>query len=492
MKNLLLISLSFLCLNVFSQNITIKGVAPGYNNKELRFFTYSDLITEFEQELNTVTTDSKGGFEFTIQSFTTQKVFTHYGVYNACFYIEPDRGYQLILPEYESKTKKDELNPFYEESKIHVGVITDIQKDLNYYIATFDNKYMQVHNQILFDTYGKPDKKEDNHVFKISKGENKLNVDSLIEKLSTYHTNTKNNYYKNYKDAKIAFLKSSIGSIKDSELHYNFILERPITYSNPAYIEILSKIYDGYLVASGKTDKAKNIYGSIHNKSLYSLKKTLKDEGILQKDSLIELVILNNLHKEFYDDNFSRLSMLSILDSIYFTTKIIEHSLIAQNIREKVTKLLVGFFPPKFDLYNFSNELININKYKGKYVYINFCSTYSYSCLQDFELLRTVKKKFGQYLEIVSITIDEDMEAAKKLIEREKYDWDFLHYGNQPSIIKEFDIRVFPTYFMLDREGKLLMSPAPTPSEDLDKRFFRFLRDRNEIIREKKTIFPQR
>ena len=69
-----------------------------------------------------------------------------------------------------------------------------------------------------------------------------------------------------------------------------------------------------------------------------------------------------------------------------------------------------------------------------------------------------------------------DIEKAKDLIERSGYRWKFLHYGNQVNIINEYDIRAYPTYYLIDREGKLVMSPAPTPNDQFEGRLFKVLR----------------
>jgi hypothetical protein len=56
-----------------------------------------------------------------------------------------------------------------------------------------------------------------------------------------------------------------------------------------------------------------------------------------------------------------------------------------------------------------------------------------------------------------------------------------LHYGNQSSIIREYDIRAFPTYYLIDRNGKLAISPAPSPAEEFEARFFKLLREKGDL-----------
>jgi len=43
------------------------------------------------------------------------------------------------------------------------------------------------------------------------------------------------------------------------------------------------------------------------------------------------------------------------------------------------------------------------------------------------------------------------------------YRWDFLHFGNQYEVMSDYDVRIFPTAFLIDPEGKMVLSPAPVP-----------------------------
>ena len=176
-----------------------------------------------------------------------------------------------------------------------------------------------------------------------------------------------------------------------------------------------------------------------------------------------------------------RSALLAVLDSIYTTSQIAEHIMIAQNIRSKVTRLLAGFVPAPFELYDVKGNLVSLRNFEGKYVYLNFCSTSSYTCLQEFSLLEKLYEKHGRRLEIITISVDRDINDLKNFLELTKYGWTFLHYGNKPDIIKDFDVRAFPTYFLIGPDRRLITSPAPSPKENFEIQFFRLLRSRGEI-----------
>jgi hypothetical protein len=59
--------------------------------------------------------------------------------------------------------------------------------------------------------------------------------------------------------------------------------------------------------------------------------------------------------------------------------------------------------------------------------------------------------------------------------------WTFLHFGNQPSILEEYDIRAYPTYYLIGPDGKLLLSPAQSPGENFEQYLFEIMRSRGDI-----------
>ncbi|MDP4226874.1 MAG: hypothetical protein Q8910_10895, partial [Bacteroidota bacterium] len=61
------------------------------------------------------------------------------------------------------------------------------------------------------------------------------------------------------------------------------------------------------------------------------------------------------------------------------------------------------------------------------------------------------------------------------------YTWTFLYCGNQTSLLKEYNIRAFPTCYLINPDGKLSISPAPLPSENIELTIFSAMRSRGDL-----------
>jgi peroxiredoxin len=452
---------------IFGQNVFLKGNAPDYAGKTITFLTFTDQITFDEKNLGVCKVDSLGNFSTSFTLHETSYVFSHLGAYEAFVFVEPGRTYEILLPEPKEKTIADELNPYYSPILYHLGIENSSESELNYQLAFFNEVYTQM---------------IENNSYLIYIKSNKLDVDREVEKVDSLFRGINNKYFNAFKKYKYAAFRHLSYQEKAKSISNTYYLNNEVLYQNNAYMDLFNQVYDEYFQYFGRTDSGKQIYTDINKlKSITALQRTLSQDSILQNDTLQELVILKCLHDEFYDDNFSRASMLTVLDSLQLRTTIDEHKKIAKNIREKVTKLMVGYTPPKFSLYDKDSNLVSLDSFRDKYVYLGFCTTISYGCIKEFGMLESIYEKHKDHFEIVMICMDETFEQMKRFVEMKGYSFTFLYYGNQSEVFKDYDIRAFPTYYFIDKNLKLSISPAPSPDQNAEFRIFEKMRANGDI-----------
>ncbi len=502
LKHLLLILFIF-PQTLFSQNVILKGNVPEYAGEKFTFSTYSDYITFTEEELCTTVVDDNGNFTCSFITEETKYIFIKLGVYEAFVFVEPNREYELLLPERKDKTIADELNPYFKSIQYHLGLSNIIESELNYQLAFFDEIYSGLVNENLHLTYSELKERNvdsklnkvdtvfskkaysraiNNSTYFIYKNLKEIDATREFNKIDSIFFDVDSKFFHDFKKYKLALFLYSSNRERSKSISNTYYLDNKVLYHNPQYMSLFNQVYKDYFTYFGRTDGGKKIYKDINNLGSYSsLCKTLRQDSILQNDTLKELVILKCLYNEFYKDKFSRKGLLSVLDSLEISTTINEHKLIANNIREKATKLLVGFNPPAFELYDKDSNLVSLENYYGKYVYLGFCTTMSYGCIKEFKMLENLYKNHKDHFEIVIICLDETIEQMKYFVENEGYPFTFLHYGNQSEVFKDYDIRAFPTYYFIDPEGKLSMSPAPSPDQNAEFVIFKKMRANGDI-----------
>ena len=84
--------------------------------------------------------------------------------------------------------------------------------------------------------------------------------------------------------------------------------------------------------------------------------------------------------------------------------------------------------------------------------------------------------KHPDLFKVVVVSADDSWKDIRRFARKSQLKYTFLYYGNQPDILKDYDLRTIPTAFFVDKEGLLAISPAPLPSEDFEGYLFRYLK----------------
>ena len=81
-----------------------------------------------------------------------------------------------------------------------------------------------------------------------------------------------------------------------------------VLYNNPAYADLFNQVFDKYFIFFGRSDSGKQIFDDINqNRKLScSVDIPFQKSGNFSNDTLNELVILKQVHDEFYGNQFSQ------------------------------------------------------------------------------------------------------------------------------------------------------------------------------------------
>lgn len=466
-KIIALIILLFGFISITFSQVIISGTAPTYSNNLLEFKAHSDPISNTERTIATAKVSAEGNFSCTLQTNEILKIILYLGIYKGELFIEPGKSYNILLPEKKEKTQSDRLNPYFDYTLFHIAVTGQTTNDLNFKILAFDDAYYPYFNKFAQNPYTRTQPEA---------------LNKAISELQELFKLESSPYFKQYVKYRIGYLQHMAYQQKSKAISKMYFEGKPVLYKHPAYGELLNHVYDRYFYFFGRTVQGKKIYDNINIEKSYSnLCKTLTTDSTLASDTLREIVIIKNIHDEFYASNFSRSGLLSMLDSLIITSKIEENKKIATNVKQKIARLMPGFKPQSFELFGTNDTLVRLSDFEGSYVYLNFCICTSYSCLKEFDALLKVTDRFKEKLVIITIADDDNLEDTREFVKQSGYKWVFLHTGNQPEILEQYDIRAYPTYFLIGPDGNLILSPAPSPAEGFEMQLFKIMRTNKHL-----------
>ncbi len=139
-----------------------------------------------------------------------------------------------------------------------------------------------------------------------------------------------------------------------------------------------------------------------------------------------------------------------------------------KTLQDKVddwTSILPGKDAPAFSLPNTKGEMLALSDLKGKYVYIDFWATWCRPCISEFPHYKKLVADYkGRNVVFMSISVDQDKEAWKKMVAEEAFDW--IQLLDAEKMNDDYLVKYIPTFVFVDTEGKIIKPRAPRPSEE--------------------------
>ncbi len=135
-----------------------------------------------------------------------------------------------------------------------------------------------------------------------------------------------------------------------------------------------------------------------------------------------------------------------------FTQKmVLQSGLLQANASEKTT-------PADFnlDLIALDGSKSSLKDSKGKVIFINFWASWCAPCIAEMDGIHSLYEKTkGKNVEFVMISLDKDINKAKKFIKKKGYTFPVYQPGS--AIPKIYTVRSIPATYVVDAEGSIVV-----------------------------------
>lgn len=434
---------------------TVYGVAPTYAGLHLSLEYQSNPIMRSKSTLVSFWVKDDGTFITTFPLAETMRVMLNLGQIEGILIVVPGEKYKVELPPFLPLSDEDRLNPFFVPSLLPLAVVEGDRDQLNRLVSLFDDEF-----NLYYVT----------NVHKLFKKESEKPFLPIITHLDTIYSSN-NAWFNQYKLFTYQKLYELTFQRRKEYVASRFFKGSNFKPNNPAYIEAFNTSFYRYLSLKFSSTNSETLKKAWQSRSIDSISLALKESTLLVDDSLREAVILKNLYDAYYSDLYDKNEIILLIEKGKQSFKTPLNRVWAEEIQVSLQKLRVGSISPDFALLNGNGKERSLKKYKGNFVYLNFMDTKNFACKRDLLALQTIHAITKKELEIVTIFIDSDFGKAKEFMKSNKLDCDFLSISNQQSLLDDYKVRVLPTYFLLDPEGKIVLSPAPSPEEGFLVRF---------------------
>ena len=438
----------------FSQPIKITGMAPGAEGKTVVLSAPADLITMLDKTLAKARVDSSGRFVLTATITKTYYATISIDFHPCSLFIEPGHSYAISISPMNYNPPGD-VNPFLESQNLEMSFTDKEPDELN----TLVRKYNVLYNTFLLSNY--------NGLYRDRK---KFLLDTFRLRVKREFPEIKNTYFENYNNYKTAALEQLAQAMGQVPLAKKYLLNSPILYDNTEYMDFFNQFFSKYLTATCRQLKFTDYATILKTAGSYpAMMHVLEKDTLVRKPQLRELILLKGLMEMFYDPAYKQENILALLGVIAKESKFDEHKEIASNMIALLTKLRKGTTAPNFNLQDRNRKNVSLAGLKGKPVVIAVWTTYCMECLSEMETMKAISVKYQGKVTFVSISLDKEFLKMIFFLNMKKdFGWTFLHLGDQTDVLKDYDVRSFPMYVLVDAAGNIAKYPLDSPSDGME------------------------
>lgn len=461
--------------HILAQTASVHATAQDYAGKTIHTSIAWNPFVTIPEFSNSVVCNEKGEFDQLIPLKSPRVVQFETGIYQAYLYMEPGYHYEVVFPDFIEKKWNDQISPFYQpialplivnsRSALSGGALIDGTKDVNHSIASFDSLFIIANREII------------NH----RKQGQQVNTDSLIRQLEFAFTSDSSHFFSDYRRFRYGALKLNEGRTGLADLSRDYLGPAVMEW-HPAFVElfrVLFKDFIFYYAGSEEGQKFRNLVN--RDQQLQQARQLVLNHPAVWSDTLAEMILMQEFTELFYRGEYHKEAILIMLDSMALDPVTPEFGIYASQLKQKLSSLVTGNSPPAFTLKDLGGTPLTLGDFEGKYTYLFFGTTDHYGCMMEYPFLQSYIEKHAAYLNVVTVMTSEDRSKLDDFMHRNGYSWTVLHFEGQPGVLDDYMVRAYPTAYLIDRDGKLLLSPATLPSEGFEQQLFRIMRSRGEI-----------
>ena len=429
MKRLLIILLLLPTLSFMAQNVTVTG-RVNRPNALMRLMVYDDLLNMHEKQIAETQADAKGFFLLEGKADQTLPASIYVGLDCVDLVVVPGASYEIAITIPDA----DPNASYFDRPSPTLRVKT----------ATDKGMYRQLVNseQIVNDYVM-------NYFDELFRRRQSRYLDSIRAAIDA-EMDVKNEYVMQQNAYKLASIQMALNADGGQKVIKEYYDGKPVLYNCMAYMDLFKDLFKNFEVS---------------------------EEFRSRNPRLTELVSIYHLRSAYYNE-IPRLrgAVKKQIQAVKTRSKYPETQQMITNMLNRFDKLAPGSPAMDFELKDVDGNTVRLSDYKDKVVVLQFVEGTSRTVEHQFEVLADLHHQWQNRVQLITITTKDQLSSHRKRFEEHRYDWPLLNLGNEILLLEQYEVRTFPEYFIINKDTKIGMAPAPSPDQTLGENVTRLLR----------------
>lgn len=446
LKSVLIILCLFVAGKAIASPVKISGKAPDYAQNLIELTIFHDFISEETIKLGDLRFNNEGIFELQFDLKETTLCFADFDGYHGMIYLEPGKSYQIVFPPKRKLTEAQKRNPFTKPEPVWFGITNPAKNELNVLIQRFEQAYAIYENK-YFD-----------QIFVNQSGSL---VDTVKQILGKEFPKTSNSFFESHKLFRKATLEFALHQGKSTSFMDSYFRRTKPIYNLAAYSGLFNQVFTNYFGFLENTAHHPEVRNMVNSAKLQQLDEYFQKQLHFNKE-LAHLILLKSVKDAYYSGNFVKASLLKMLDQVKEAGWSSFEQKTAQYILENLTYLTSGTKPPAISLKDQNGRTIRFSDFPDTYIYLHFTDPKNSICRQHLDVLKTIAQHYKEKLIIINV-ISEQASFTNQA------GWAGIFAFTDSKGKENYKVKTFPNSFLIGKDGKLLLSPAPNPIDGLDR-----------------------
>lgn len=440
------------------RNVTIKGTTVNGAGKSIELYSYTDPLSLQEQSVdNTVIADDQS-FELHAYANYPTLMFLQIENYSQSFYVEPGRTYEVYIPRFDWNLD-EQRNIFLSPEVLPLEFLHLPDNELNLAISQFDEFVSQyiLDNRTCFDPRFKPQRR----CFQ--------EMDSLVRDLLPLENNA---YLQRYVDSRLAEMAYQMRIQSRTRLINQYITGKPVLYYDANYMRLFLALYANSISKGSKYVPLVRVATWVHNLQIDTFMDSLGVDPLLRNEQIRELAALQALKEAYYNDRYyNPKQVVRMIELLGQRSRFIEHQRLAQQLVEAFRQQEQGAVVPSFSLPDVDKEMVSLEDFRGKWVYLSFVRVGDPNSIGEVNTLAHFHDSImahNQNVEFVTIVCDREFQKMYHFLKNnkhgERYNWTWLHFNNNFKLLEKYRVVSYPTFLLVNPDGELQYNVTPAPS----------------------------